>query len=282
MIVLEGDQSTTGDVVLPTTSSTSLPPGPMVTSTPGIDTFPESTGADSSTGSDFIVNIDAPLAFECDPFEQNCPPGEKCMPWANDGGGTWNATRCSPIADNPDGVGEPCMVDGGGTSGIDSCDGASMCFGVDPGTGLGICRAFCIGDVASPTCEDPDAVCPISGDGVLTLCFPTCNPLGEDCGPSEICIPWSGSDLFCTVDASGDMGAVGDPCEYINVCDNGNLCVPADAVPGCERSSGCCTAFCSVSDPDPPCLAGQGCVPYFERGGGPPELMDLGICAART
>ena len=41
------------------------------------------------------------ISFECDLFEQDCPPGEKCMPWANDGGGAWNATRCSPVADNP-------------------------------------------------------------------------------------------------------------------------------------------------------------------------------------
>ena len=29
--------------------------------------------------------------FECDLFAQDCPAGEKCMPWANDGTEVWNA-----------------------------------------------------------------------------------------------------------------------------------------------------------------------------------------------
>ncbi len=44
---------------------------------------------------------DAPPGFipthegwgECSPWAQNCPPGEKCTWWANDGGNAWNATR---------------------------------------------------------------------------------------------------------------------------------------------------------------------------------------------
>ena len=39
--------------------------------------------------------------FECDLWGQDCPDGEKCMPWASNGG-TWNATRCSPVVDSPD------------------------------------------------------------------------------------------------------------------------------------------------------------------------------------
>ncbi len=39
-------------------------------------------------------------------WAQDCPEGEKCMPWANDGGGSWNATRCSPLDPNPSAVGD--------------------------------------------------------------------------------------------------------------------------------------------------------------------------------
>ena len=119
------DGKTTGDTVTPTTppggeestggngetvgvSSATEPEQPTTTSVMGTETNdPSNTTpppAESSGGS-FLVEIDGVIdENQCNPFTQDCPEGEKCMPWANDGGGSWNATRCSPISDNP---GEP-------------------------------------------------------------------------------------------------------------------------------------------------------------------------------
>jgi hypothetical protein len=79
----------------------------------------------------FISNDDygGGQTYECDLWKQDCPPGEKCMPWANDGGGSWNATRCTPLAEDPRQPGEPCTVEGSGVSGRDDCDIRAMCWG---------------------------------------------------------------------------------------------------------------------------------------------------------
>jgi hypothetical protein len=59
------------------------------------ETGSSSTEVDPSAG--FIVDPDGGgPSIECDQWAQDCPPGEKCMPWANDGGSSWNATRCFP------------------------------------------------------------------------------------------------------------------------------------------------------------------------------------------
>ena len=80
---------------------------------------------------------------ECDIEAQDCPEGEKCMPWANDGGDEWNGTRCSPIAKDPGPLGGPCLAEGSGTSGIDDCDLGLVCWQVDPKTNQGVCHAMC-------------------------------------------------------------------------------------------------------------------------------------------
>ena len=85
------------------------------------------------------------------------------------------------------------------------------------------------------------------------------------------------------VDASGSGGAVGDACEYINACNPGLFCSTAATVPNCQGSSGCCTEFCDLDDPDPSSycsLGGQGaeCIPWFEQGTAPPSYAHVGAC----
>ncbi len=199
------------------------------------------------------------------------------MPWANDGGGAWNATRCSPIAENPGAPGEPCTVEGSAVSGIDSCELGAMCWAVDSTTLQGVCVAMCIGSPAEPTCEDPDSTCTINGEGSIIVCLPTCDPLGSDCQPGQVCVPQQ-DDFQCVPDASGPMGAAGDPCEFINVCDPGLGCFPAELTPGCLGGAGCCTAYCNIGDAMPPCQDGQQCLPYYTPGSAPDGLEDLGVC----
>ncbi len=275
-----GSSSSSGDGQLPESMS-----GPMTTDPDtGGETGPSDTSGQMSTTVSFIMNPDGGgVTNECDIWAQDCPVDEKCMPWANDGGSAWNATRCAPVNDNPGQVGDECMVEGSGVSGIDSCDLSMMCYYVDPETNVGICVGFCQGSAANPVC-DPGYVCTINNDGVLILCRPECDPILQDCMDGVACLPAAGSDQFtCIVDASGEMGAAGDPCEFINSCDPGLLCGNAETVPDCAGSTGCCTEFCDTSDPAGAAQCslggGQECVPWYEEGQSPPGLENVGLCA---
>lgn len=237
----------------------------------------------TTSGSSFIDEGDIGKGpFECDLFAQNCPPGEKCMPWAGDGGGAWNAVRCSPVADDPGQPGEECTVEGSGTSGVDSCDVGAMCWDVDPETNVGVCQSMCIGNESNPVCEDPDTFCTVANDGVIFLCLPTCNPILQDCPDMvDACYPIGG--LFtCAPDVSGEMGAYGDPCQYINVCDPGLFCVDPAMVPGCAGAEGCCSEVCDIEDEGFVCMGeagGQQCQAWFAEGEAPPGFENIGICA---
>jgi hypothetical protein len=242
-----------------------------------------SSGEDSNSGVSFIVPPDNPMGgFECDPWAQDCMEGEKCMPWANDGGSSWNATRCSPIDDNFVVIGDECQVEGSGVSGVDNCEIGSMCWNVDPETNMGVCVAFCSGSEANPICEDPGTSCNILNDGALILCLPNCDPLLQDCNEGEACYPTV--DAFsCVPDAGGETGMFGDNCEYLNVCDPGLFCAVPDGVPECAGSIGCCSSFCDLTDPDatascPGAAGGQECVAWYEDGQAPPGYEAVGAC----
>jgi hypothetical protein len=267
----------------PGTTSPPPPPPGTTTSPPGEES---TSGGPVMTSLVFIDEGDHGIGDECDLWQQDCPRGEKCMPWANDGGSSWNATRCSPIDEDPDAPGEPCTVEGIGTSGIDSCELGAMCWDVDEETLEGHCVAFCVGSPEEPMCEAPSTMCTQSGDSVLILCLPTCDPLQQDCPAGDACYPvqdyWS-----CAPDASGEAGGYGDACEFINVCDPGYVCLDASAVPPgepCEGATGCCTAICNLDDPlgDAQCegaAGGQTCQPWYENGAAPPGYELVGVCA---
>jgi len=238
-----------------------------------------SGSAGDSTGGDdvsFIETPDGGVAM-CDMWTQDCPDGEKCMPWANDGGSTWNATRCSPIDDDPGQPGDECTAEGGGFSGLDTCDLASMCWDVDGETNTGTCVSFCEGSAVDPLCSDPDEVCPITSDGLPILCLPTCDPLLQDCVEGQTCHP-KGDGFICFPDASGGMGVFGDPCEYFNECAPGFWCASAESVPGCVGSGGCCASYCNTSAPMSSCEPGTECVSWHEEGTAPTGEEDIGVC----
>jgi hypothetical protein len=215
------------------------------------------------------------LPLECDIWENNCPDGYKCMPWANDGGSSWNAHKCSPIDPNPAKPGEPCTVEGNGVSGVDNCEAGAMCWNVEHETLMGTCIGFCEGSSESFSCPEPYTFCTISGNGVLILCLPGCDPLKQDCDDGDTCL-WGGWSFICALDASGEQGQYGDPCEYANVCDPGLVCQNSEYVPGC-MTDGCCTPWCDLTDPSCP-GATQECLPWIEQGQAPPEYDTVGIC----
>ncbi len=288
------DSSTGGAPTTPPMDGNPVPPDPSTTSSPststttpgGLDdaTFGPDEGPDE--GHTFILRQDfacsslppgyAGHCSECSVWEQDCPRGEKCVAWANDGGGAWNATRCSPVDATPAAVGEACMVEGSGASGIDDCDFGSMCWFVDAATSVGICTALCTGDERNPICED--STCSISNGGVLNVCVPTCDPVGEACLGASKCSP-SPEGFWC-LPVTGEIG-YGEACGF-GGCGDGLLCLDGPAS-GCEITDSCCTAYCDLDagDPNPSCpdaAIGQLCAPYP----GPPlpeELQHVGVCA---
>ena len=174
-----------GPVTSPGTNNTTSPSTTDATTVGTSVTGAESTS--TSEGDDDVVD-DNGCAFyggcpfdggntnlECDVWAQDCPADEKCMPWANDGGPRWNATRCSPLDPASDQPGDPCLVEGSAVSGIDTCVISSMCWDVDPDTNAGTCVAFCGGSEANPICDE-GLTCMSGYLGTVNVCVPTCDP----------------------------------------------------------------------------------------------------------
>lgn len=243
----------------------------------------EDTSTSEGGGVTFIDTPDGGgLDLECDLFEQDCPPGEKCMPYSNDGGAAWNATACFPIARDPVGYGETCEVVGNGVSGMDDCDAGMICWSVDR-EGIGHCVQMCTGSADNPTCPRPDDWCAVSGNGDIALCIEGCDPLAQDCMlEGEVCYPFNDT-WGCAADASGDAGVFGDPCEFINACDLFHVCVGEAAVGLCPGALGCCTQVCDVFDgaADAECAAlapGFACEGWWREGQAPPAYEHVGVC----
>jgi len=275
--------SSTTEAAMPTTG------GATSTSMPGTSgtTDVASTGSESaaSTGattddSTFIPQPDVDITVFCDPFAQDCPPGMKCMPYADDGGGSWNNDKCVPVMENPAQVHEPCFAVGDGVSGIDNCDFGLMCWDVDA-EGNGYCVELCTGSAGQGFCEEPGYTC--AGHSTLPLCMKGCDPILQDCDMADTCIQNStGEGFLCVLDASGDEGQQHDPCMYANSCDPGLVCAEVTAAAECDQNAqGCCEPFCDLTDPDADAKcggAGLVCTPYFE-GRPDPGYAHVGYCA---
>ena len=198
------------------------------------------------------------------------------MPWADDGGSSWNALKCTPLDPAPKKPGEVCSTEGGGVSGVDNCEKGAMCWDVDNETNEGVCIAFCEGTNAEDATCDPGSSCAIYAEQVFFPCFPYCSPLLQDCAGDDLCIP-SGEEFICALDASGESGLYGDPCEYANACKPGLYCMPMESVEDC-KGTGCCTPFCDTAKPLSCPGATQECIPWYEEGMEPPGFENVGIC----
>ena len=183
--VSTGEVMTTTDPFDPTMATSSTSTGEDVTG--GSTTWVDDTN-DSCGGFYGGCPTDAGVvSYECDVYMNDCGDDEKCAPWANDGGDVWNASRCVPVDQDPVAVGEPCVVEGSGVSGIDDCDTGAFCFHVDPKTNEGVCVETCGGSEDDPTCIE--GTCIVQFDGALPLCFITCDPKDPSCNDAEICEP---------------------------------------------------------------------------------------------
>ncbi|MEX1367530.1 MAG: ribulose phosphate epimerase [Nannocystaceae bacterium] len=275
-------------------SSTSPTGGPALTTDANTSTATVAgTTADPATGSGsdetatdgfFVGDPDmGGGGGDCDVFAQDCPEGEKCMPWAADGGQSWNATTCRPVVRSPGQAGDPCTVEGSAVSGVDDCDVGTMCYSVSAKTNMGTCFELCGGSPDAPTCDE--GLCAVYNDGNLPLCLTDCDPLLQDCGPEQLCLASPSANGFvCILDSLPfSDGSYGQPCEFVNTCDPGLFCAVQSIVAGCSNASGCCAEFCDLSAPDPDAQctgqgAGEQCQPWYGMEPPPPGYEDVGFC----
>ncbi len=232
----------------------------------------ESTSDDASAT---FVPIEEDLSHQpCDSFAQDCPPGEKCVPFSANGT-TWDDNKCVPIMGDQQ-VGETCWW-GGLVDATDNCDASSICWNTQEIAGelIGTCLMICQGTADTPECP-PMSSCIVADDGPIAICMPICDPLVQDCGEGLACY-WSSSSFNC-IATSEDL-ATGEPCGFINDCAAGNFCVDGLALPSCMGAA-CCTPYCDLQLGDADCLAqpGTACVPFFEPGLAPPAYENLGLC----
>jgi hypothetical protein len=231
----------------------------------------DTTTSGVTTGGGFVPEDDFGAVSECDPFMQDCPEGEKCVPYGSTGG-NWDANKCVAVTGSGT-AGDTCTY-GGTTSADDDCDATSHCWDVQDVDGqlVGTCTSFCTGTADSPTC-DPGTSCLIANDGSINLCIQTCDPLLQDCGPNLACF-WANNDFQC-IFTTQDI-PTGEPCGYINDCAAGNTCLNAEVLPNCNGSA-CCGSFCDLSDPT--CITeGTQCSAFFEEGMAPPGYDQVGVC----
>ena len=286
-VLVDGEhgEGTTSIGASETTSTSASPSSSSSTEPDATSSSGSSSGAtDASTsttvsGCPFVCAADVgDTIAECDIWAQDCPLGQKCMPWANDGGNSWNATRCSPITERPKQPGEACTVEGSGVSGIDDCDRGSLCWDVDPETNEGTCVAMCVGSAETPSCVDANSQCIITNEGVLILCLESCDPVVQNCVEGEACYPYEGS-FACSPDAQNE-GWIGEPCDWFSDCDPGLFCDDPSAFPDCPSQNGCCSKLCDLfgGAPYAYCPDGFECVAWFEPGQAPPGLDHVGYC----
>ncbi len=248
--------------------------------------FPETDLCTSVPGYLSCKDCDAKGCLDCeiDHSDVDCPDGSKCMPWAASGGGSLNATKCTPIDPNPGKPGDPCTVQGSEVSGVDSCEAGAICRDVYADTQMGTCVAFCHFDGGSYTCDDPNTLCAVYDADLLFLCVPACDPLVQDCADGEVCAN-AGEGFVCVVDASGGGGAFGESCEYANECAPGLACISVEYVPNCGNG-GCCSPFCAldvdyepIPAPAPNCPDPQmACLNWYEAGTALPGKEKVGFC----
>jgi hypothetical protein len=212
----------------------------------------------------------------CDTLLQDCPDGEKCAPHA-EGGSSWSSSKCVPVTGDGQ-PGDPCAADGGGLNGLDDCAKGVTCFDVDQNN-QGICRELCSGSFDAPKCTDPASFSCTFVDEFFGLCLPMCDLLLQDCPGGELCLPIS-EGRTCMPDASGAAGQVFDPCELVNGCDQGLLCMMSTQAAECDPNvGGCCLPMCDLEDPAFVCPgAGQDCVSPWQEGMVPEAFTGIGVC----
>lgn len=214
---------------------------------------------------------------DCDPFAQDCPRGQKCVPWDEQGTHTWNGAKCVPVSGDKL-PGDPCAAPEGPLAGFDDCALGAICWGVDD-QNQGFCVGQCSGSERDRACPD-DYYCVINAELYLALCFRTCDPVADNCPDGEKCFP-AHDAFYCNANLGlGDVD-VNESCEALGDCAKGLTCIDSSAASSaCDpQIAGCCQPYCHVPDgacPNPD----QQCLPYYDPGLQVPDAAkDVGICS---
>jgi hypothetical protein len=283
-LLLLGATACSPDTVSVTTASES---GSTSTSTTTTVSDTSDSNQDTSTSTDTSDTVDDTTlssgAFyggatdwvgpsECDPFLQDCPEDEKCVPYSTTSG-NFDANRCVPILGDGE-PGDPCIYAGNNES-TDDCNAESFCWDTTyiNGEQVGVCTAYCDGTADDPICP-ADTVCFIAYEGSTNLCLSPCNPVMQDCAPGSACY-WSGGVFVCLPTAQ-DV-PLGEPCGFLNDCAGGHACMPVDVLPSCAGTA-CCASYCSVMAAEPCAEVGTECMAFFEEGMALPGYEDVGVC----
>ncbi len=249
-------------------------------------------GESDGLGCEFSCPEDAPPfvcaapggAASCDLFQQDCPFAEKCFAYDEDQDGVYDGGYCAPLEGDAL-LGAACSIDESGYSCFDTCARGLRCWHVDPERGEGSCAALCGGDAEAPECDAPGFTCLLMDGGALNVCVPICDPLLQDCDPLESCVG-SPVDLefLCVPNASDGETPTGAPCDALNACAPGLMCVDAEMFPApdeCGDGPGCCAPFCDLQNGNEDCqglgVPNLACEPYFEEGM-MPGVNDVGLC----
>lgn len=110
-----------------------------------------------------------------------------------------------------------------------------------------------------------------------------CRPVGDlacdprsstSCASGQGCYLVSDTELTCAPEFPGDFG---EPCDYLNQCDEGLTCLSTFAFDDCDNDVGCCSSFCDLDDP-------FGCPRHFEcveiLTDAPRCFENLGVCVS--
>ncbi|MCH9680035.1 MAG: hypothetical protein K0V04_01275 [Deltaproteobacteria bacterium] len=261
-----GGMGSTGGTLGPPPTTTN--PGQTVTSGngTGMGTQGNDTANDETAGG-FLMPPDGGVTGQCDPFEQDCPKGEKCTSYVVEpGGATVDATHCVEVIGD-DLWGEPCER----FEDNDTCAAGFFCMtDVSGNTGIGSCLEYC----------SPGTPCEFGGecfafnDGALPVCEITCDPILQDCPQGQGCYAAFDNFVCAMPGAPNGQGADGDPCFTIQSCNPGLICRGGTA--GCLMDT-CCTPICELSGPPDQCVdASESCVVALDDP--PPGLTDVGYC----
>ncbi|PRP92800.1 hypothetical protein ENSA5_47130 [Enhygromyxa salina] len=214
----------------------------------------------------------------CDSFAQDCPDGQKCVPYSSEGGPGWDAHKCVPVL-GANAAGEACVY-GGLVDSTDDCDADTFCWNTMDIDGelVGVCTPFCLGEPDAPICPEGSS-CTISGQGVVNLCLESCHPLLQGCLAESSCV-WGGTDFWCVTGSGNDAGS-GEECALVNDCAVGLDCVDSSVIPGCQ-GVGCCADYCDITEPDTceQAIPGTQCTAFFAMDAAPEGYEDVGLCVA--
>lgn len=210
------------------------------------------------------------LPKDCQPWNDKCPSGSKCLPVIESGSVV--GTRCAPLVRDPVGVDEPCTVLGQMVAGDDNCERGSICWYLTENWD-GQCVDFCDADFG---CADPFSTCETDSSAIFRICS-HCDPLAVACpkGPAYSCVP-NPSDTGFWCQSTNGAGVTGSSCAMHFDCSKGHFCAEKSQVGQCDGVK-CCAAFCDLTASDCPNIDDT-CIPWFSPGSVPPPYDKVGRC----